>query len=422
MTTASRQATPEHFCMDLSRLMQSHRIYPSSNEFVRDAARRAVNTLAELGAPVRITKVGDEMVLEDKVVGTVAEPVRRLFDTFAGMNWESVRFEPSLDMEGLLMVFDRIKEGHNGPFKTSGFFGGTIQLEGEGDVDRLAVEGAGYLVLVPQIHELIVDLRSQKRGSWMRAHEVVRLMSEFMLTGDDLFGPMKGLKDHDEYTFTHALNVSILSLALARAMEVDEMICEEISMGAMCHDLGKQVVDSELINKPGQFTPEERAKMDRHPVEGASLILTSPDPHPPLAAVIAFEHHMRADCTGYPMLPVQKTPHPAALLVSVADTYDALRTSRAYQDPRSTPDALTILIREANAGRLHKLFVSVLAKMLEVVTPGRAVELADGRRATVLSPGEHDALTPLVETEEMEILDLSMPDSPELKVVGNEVT
>jgi HD-GYP domain-containing protein (c-di-GMP phosphodiesterase class II) len=118
---------------------------------------------------------------------------------------------------------------------------------------------------------------------------------------------------------------------------------------------------------------------------------------------------------------MQKTPHPAALLVSVADTYDALRTSRSYQDPRTTPEALSILIREANAGRVHKLFVSVFARMLEVVTPGRVVKLSDGRSAQVLSEGEYDALTPLVETEEMEILDLSMPDAPELEVIDNKI-
>jgi hypothetical protein len=255
MISKARHATPENFCLDLARLFQSHRIYPSSNDYVRAAAQRAADTLHELASPVRLTKVGDEIVLEERVVDTVPVQVKKLFDTFADMGWESLRFEPSLDDMGLLMVLDRIKDNITGPFKVAGFSAGLLKLEeDQGDSMRKAVEGAGYLVIVPQIHELISDIHSQKRGSWMRAHEVVRLMSDFMLSGDDLFGPMKGLKDHDEYTFTHALNVSILSLAIARSMEVDELICEEIAMGAMCHDLGKQSVNAELINKPGSFT------------------------------------------------------------------------------------------------------------------------------------------------------------------------
>ncbi len=421
MSKPTRQLTPEHFCLDLARLFQSHRMYPGSNDYVRAAAERAVKTLHELGTPVRLTKVGDEIVLEDRVVDSVPQPVQKLFEVFAEMGWESLRFEPTLDERGLLTVLDAIKHKERGPLKLLDFSAGQLQLDDDDDANRQAIEGAGYLVMVPQMQELIVDLHSGKRGSWLRAHDVVRMMGEFMMSGDDLFGPMKGLKDHDEYTFTHALNVSILSLAIVRTMEVEDMLSEEIAMGAMCHDLGKQSVSAELINKPGRFTPEERAKMDRHPVEGAALILSGSDAHPPLAAVIAFEHHMRADCTGYPTLPVKKTPHPAALLVAVADTYDALRTSRSYQDPRTNPEALTILIKEVLDGRVHGIFVSVLARMLEVVKPGRGIELSDGRKARVLSEGEFDALSPLVETEEMEILDLSMPDAPKLAVLSNDI-
>jgi len=134
--------------------------------------------------------------------------------------------------------------------------------------------------------------------------------------------------------------------------------------------------------------------------------------------IIAFQHHMRPNGGGYPNLPVQTVPHPASLLVSVADTFDALRTVRPYQTvPRSQAQSLTILIGLADSGVHHRLFISVLARIVGVIAPGRKLILTDGRPATVLSEGEFDALTPLVETADMEIMDLSMPGVPQIREV-----
>ncbi|HEY6009075.1 MAG TPA: HD domain-containing phosphohydrolase, partial [Geobacteraceae bacterium] len=221
---------------------------------------------------------------------------------------------------------------------------------------------------------------------------------------------------------THALNVSLLSTAMARTMDLPDRMIDAVGLGALCHDVGKERIPVEVLRKPGKLTDEEKALMDRHPVEGAAKVLAVPGVVAPLVPVIAFEHHMRADGSGYPKMPVPHRAHPASMMVAVADTFDALRTVRPYQDHAFTPPgAMTILIREARAGRHHSVFVSVFARLVNIITPGRKVKLTDGRPAVVLATGEFDALAPLVETEEREILDLSMPGTPGLEIIEEDV-
>lgn len=421
MSTYQRSGNVETFCNDLARLYQTFRIYPASNEHVRSAARRAAETLRQMGAPVRISRLGEDVVVEERVLKEVPKGFGRFLENFPALRWESVRFGPEIGEEGLLRVMAHVVGQTPGPFSVRGFTAGILLIDGEERGRPLLNEGAGYLQLVPLIQELLADLRDSRRGAWLRARDVVRTLSEFMLSGEDLFGPIRELKDYDEYTFTHALNVSLLSAAMARTMQAESFIIDAIAMGGLCHDLGKQSIPMEVLRKPGKLDEAERAIMDRHPVDGAARILLVPGNCPPLVPVIAFEHHMHTSGGGYPRLPVPHTPHPASLLTAVADTYDAVRTVRPYQRRAFSPaDALSILIGEIGKGHLHRVFVSVFARLINVVTPGRWVRLSDGSRAQVVAVGEYDALHPLVETEERELLDLSLPNSPGLAAVEEE--
>ncbi len=404
----------EKFLSDLARLFQSHRMYPAGNVYVESAAKRACHSLESRGEQIRVTNMGDSLLIDDKVVTVISSPLERLLDAFAEVRWESLRFDPALGTEGLLDILERVRSKEAGPYRRQGFAAGSLNMDDEEDERlKMAMEGAGYLSLAPMVQEMIFDVKNAKKGAWIRAHDVVKMLSEHLVSGDELFGAISELKDFDEYTFTHALNVSMLSLAMARGIQAPDNIVDHISMGALCHDLGKEKVPEEILNKRGKLDADERAVMDRHPVEGSAKILSAPGDTPPLVPVIAFEHHMRADCSGYPKLPVKYRPHPASLLVAVADTYDAIRTVRPYQTNPFTPaGAASILIAEANKGRLHRVFTSMMIKMVDVLKPGSWVVLDDDRRGQVIANGEYDVLEPLIETEGMEILDLSMPDSP----------
>jgi HD-GYP domain-containing protein (c-di-GMP phosphodiesterase class II) len=102
-------------------------------------------------------------------------------------------------------------------------------------------------------------------------------------------------------------------------------------VAGLLHDLGKVKVPTEILNKAGRLTPEERQVMNSHPAEGARLILSA-EPELDLAAVVAYEHHIMINGGGYPRFTYERACHQASRFVHVCDVYDALRTNRPYRD------------------------------------------------------------------------------------------
>lgn len=415
----AHKPTPETFANELARLYQFHRMYPAGNPNVAAATSRAASLIAAIAAPVRFSRIGDTFYLEDAALENPSKHIEKLFEGFYENRWESVRFSPEIGEEGLYRVLKRMTGPDKGNFASTGFAGGNFNI-GEKEVTASAMPSiaAGYLGLMPLAEEMLSLVASGKRGAWLRAQETIKTLSDYTMSGANLFGVVENLKDYDEYTFTHALNVSMIATSMARHLHVSDRVIDAITLGGLCHDVGKQAIPYEVLRKPGQLDAREREVMDRHPVEGAAMILANPDDVPALVPVIAFQHHMHPNGGGYPSFPYGSNPHPASLLVAVADTYDALRTLRPYQPVPKTPEhCLTIMLELADNGVHHRLFVSVLARLIGTVSAGKKVRLSDGRGAVILSAGEFDVLTPLVETEDMEILDLSVPKAPQLKEI-----
>lgn len=162
------------------------------------------------------------------------------------------------------------------------------------------------------------------------AEAVVRSLSLAMHGERHMLVPLLELREFDEYTTTHSLNVSVLTMALAEYLGLGPREVRTFGVAGLLHDLGKVRVPTEILNKPGKLTDDERAVMQRHPSDGARLIITS-DRDLDLAAAVAYEHHIMIDGGGYPHCHFQRACHPASVLVHVCDVYDALRTNRPYR-------------------------------------------------------------------------------------------
>lgn len=187
--------------------------------------------------------------------------------------------------------------------------------------------------------------------------------------------PLASLKTHDEYTFVHTINVAILAAALAEAVGLAPNQVHDITSAALLHDVGKRRVPLELINKRGKLTDEERALMQRHPVDGAIIILQTPG-LPPVASIVAYEHHAHMDGTGYPRMPHGWRQHLAARIVQIADVYDALGTHRPYRAALSFDECFAIMSKDA--GKMYErdlidVFFSSVAKRLNKESPSLAL-------------------------------------------------
>ena len=100
------------------------------------------------------------------------------------------------------------------------------------------------------------------------------------------------MRNYDNYTFTHMVNVSILTMGQARALGIEGRLLREFGLSALMHDIGKVRTPKEILNKPDKLTDDEFAIMRRHTVDGAEILRRTPE-MPILAPVVAFEHHLR---------------------------------------------------------------------------------------------------------------------------------
>jgi putative nucleotidyltransferase with HDIG domain len=165
----------------------------------------------------------------------------------------------------------------------------------------------------------------------IEAEAVVRSLSVAMHGDSEIVIPLLQLKEFDQYTTTHSLNVSVLTMALAEFLGMGPRDVRGFGVAGLLHDLGKVRIPKDILTKPGKLTDEERQVMNRHPADGARIILAG-EQKLDLAATVAYEHHIMLNGGGYPSVHFARDCHPASKLVHVCDVYDALRTKRPYRD------------------------------------------------------------------------------------------
>jgi putative nucleotidyltransferase with HDIG domain len=183
--------------------------------------------------------------------------------------------------------------------------------------------------------------------------------------------PLAPLKRHDEYTFVHTINVAILSTSVGEALGFDPHTIHELTVAALLHDVGKQVIPQEILDKQGQFTEEEFRVMRMHTVEGARILLNTPGV-PELAPIVAYEHHVRGDGTGYPKMPPDWKLNLASRIVQMADVFDALRTTRPYRAGLPVPKVVEVMRRDIG----NSIDADLLRIFFEYVVARGAPELA----------------------------------------------
>lgn len=196
----------------------------------------------------------------------------------------------------------------------------------------------------------------------VEAEMIVRSLSVALHADGRLLIPLLRLKAFDQYTTTHSINVSILAMALAEELQHVPRDVRAIGIAGLLHDLGKVRVPPEILTKPGELTPEEREILERHPAEGARIILNS-DKHLGLQASVAFEHHVMINGGGYPHRHFRRDCHYASTLVHVCDVFDALHTDRPYRAAWSSADAIAYIERRSGS-EFDPLIAEAFASMM----------------------------------------------------------
>jgi putative nucleotidyltransferase with HDIG domain len=226
------------------------------------------------------------------------------------------------------------------------------------------------------------------------ALQAVEGLSDAVTNNRNALVALTAMRNYDNYTFTHMVNVSILTMGQARALGIEGRLLREFGLSALMHDIGKVRTPKDILNKPDKLTDQEFIIMKRHTVDGAELLRRTPE-MPILAPVVAFEHHLRIDGTGYPAEAKRGTLNLGTMLCGIADVYDAMRTQRAYQQAHPTDRILAVLQRN-DGTQFDRHLVRRFVQLLGIYPVGNLVKLTSGEIAVVTQAHAPDPYRPRV--------------------------
>src|SRR5436309_555493 len=202
------------------------------------------------------------------------------------------------------------------------------------------------------------------------------------------------LKKYDNYTFTHMVNVSALAMAQARALNIDGPLLREFGFAALMHDIGKVHTPLEVLNKPGKLSKDEFDVMKRHVVDGAHILRRTPE-MPALAPIVAFEHHLKQDLSGYPENIGDRKLNLCTMIVSIADVFDALRSNRPYRQGLATVRIRSIMSEQDNPA-FNQVLLKRFVNLMGLFPVGNLVRLNTGEIAVVTAEHPTDPFRPQV--------------------------
>ena len=246
----------------------------------------------------------------------------------------------------------------------------------------------GYAKVAGSVGALMQSVRGGGTVSFKQAKRAIQNIVDLMMDDEATVLGLTTLRCHDEYTHNHSVNVSLLSIALANRAGYPKVELADLGLAALFHDLGKSTIPIEVLNKPGEFTDDDWVAMRKHPTEGVLSLtkLRGITNLPGRMAAASFEHHMNLDFSGYPKLTVPWTVSLTGRILTIADCYDAMTSSRVYRrEPMSPSKVLNMMFSKSG-----KAFDAVLLKLfvncVGIIPIGSLVMLETNELAVVLKP------------------------------------
>ena len=351
---------PASFLNAFAHVLAVMTLYPEghpSRERALDAAYDELDGLTALPGQPSFTFLEEEVIYGRELLRELKswDFGRRL--VAAGI--QRLEFERNVtrdEFDGLLqeilarLTLSTIETGEARQMRSLGARFGAVGLQSQKDAEEQAPTTTLDLALGDEadtLRWLQSEVQLHGRVPLLEAEAVVRSLSVAMHGESRFILPLLRLKEFDQYTTTHSLNVSVLSLGLAEALGFPPTEVRAIGVAGLLHDIGKTRIPLDILTKPGRLTDEERAVMNQHPVDGARIILESEE-ELELAATVAYEHHIMMDGGGYPAMHYARACTMASRLVHVCDVYDALSTKRPYRD--AWPSEKTMSYLEERAG------------------------------------------------------------------------
>lgn len=259
----------------------------------------------------------------------------------------------------------------------------TIRFEEAVESSRVTFDSARSMAT-----NVLDNLRYSRNIKMDECRHAVEEIVESVLANKDALRFLSQIKNKDNYTAEHSMNVCILSATFARHLGLLDFEIKTIALCGLLHDVGKAKIPLNILNKPGRFNAGEARMMAQHTTFGRNILMSMKGSHRH-AVDVAHSHHERIDGKGYPRALSEDVIPYYAKLVAIVDAYDAMTSDRVYGTPKSSEFALDILLKNAGT-QFDEALTKEFVRCVGVYPVGCLVELKSGEIAVVVGSNDLD--------------------------------
>jgi putative nucleotidyltransferase with HDIG domain len=407
--------TADDFMRKLAAGLRAAQLYAPSHPLVQrsfDGLNESLNQLLADQPSIAIGIIGNEIVVGDvplpRAAETMGETIRRL----KSLGIERIAFDRGVTPDqvqtlALTIAHPERRPGHTTPGAEPSDPLAVLNSLPNIRVGRIQTEEKKVEAVadIAAIRRLYSDATNIAASVWeiaqsegtpdpRAARALVDSLAQAVSANRTALIALTALKNYDNYTFTHMVNVSILTMSQARSLGIEGTTLRELGLAALMHDIGKVRTPTEILNKPDKLTDDEFKVMRMHVVDGAEILRRTPE-MPSIAPIVAFEHHLRIDGTGYPVGAQRLGLNIGTQLCAIADVYDAMRSQRAYQQAFPSDRILDVMKRN-DGHQFDQNLVRRFTQLLGIYPPGNLVRLDDGAIAVVMAVHAPDPFKPRV--------------------------
>jgi HD-GYP domain-containing protein (c-di-GMP phosphodiesterase class II) len=442
-TTDDREARfGSPLLLRLHGVLRGLRLYDSTNQALRDQLDELMNLVSSvMEDEVTLLGLGDHFYLNGVRLKADAAHInlhRALMAELEARGLGGLRFASGVtaeELEKFLRLFLAARDAEQGeqlPDRalTAGILHVLPILTKDMGVQSAGVEGAeggggegerqrARQVFWRALHgtqTLVTRTAQTGRPALHMARRLVQPIVDSILKDECSIIGLTAMKDHDEYTYAHCVNVSVLSISMGQVVGFPRQVLANLGVAGLLHDIGKLMVPVEVLQKPGQLTPEEWASVHHHPLSGVRIISRLPS----FSALTldamrtAFQHHMNLDQSGYPDVPTGSRLAAFPRIVAVADFFDAVTSHRAYRRRAFTGFEALHTVMGPQRKNFDPGAVWALVRTVGLYPAGSVLLTASGHVVLSLSPNRADLRRP--HSRVLLRPDSSMPDpeAPEI--------
>jgi len=244
------------------------------------------------------------------------------------------------------------------------------------------------------VKSVMEEYKVTQRFDADRVKSVVNRIIDELLYTRDIMVNLTDIKSSDDYTFSHSVNVCILSLITGIKLGLNQLRLKDLGIGALMHDIGKTLIPKEILNKASKLTNEEFEQIKKHTILGHEILKTNRDISI-TSAHVAIAHHERYDGSGYPLGTKGDNIHQFARIVAIADVYDALSSDRVYRKKMKPHEVLEYMLT-AGEVLFDRNILEHFVRSIAIYSIGTSVVLNTGERGIVVDVNRTFPTRPIV--------------------------